>query len=774
MPRKKHPIPYRANARDKRIFSQKGSKKESAIWRFPRAVAWRTAVIAFVFLSGYLAWVDLSVRNGFDPRRWTATQAPAKLYARPLELRPGAPLTADEFEEELILAGYHQEERLRRPGSYRRGGQRFSVARRPFGFWDGRKNSMDRIEAVFRGGRVQSVQHHKGKGLLSARIEPALIGRIYPSHREDRIMLPLDKFPHRLVEALIAVEDRAFYGHLGVSPRAIVRAAYENFKSGAAVQGGSTLTQQLVKNYFLKPERSLTRKLHEAAFALLLEARFDKDQILAAYLNEIYLGHQGNRAIRGFGSAAQFYFHRPLAELRLSEIALLVGLARGASFYNPRRHPERALERRNLVIDVMREWGYISEREAIAAHADPLGITERPPAATTPFPAFVELARHRIAEDYHKKDLESEGLQVFTTLDIRAQRKLEHVIEQRLAFLEKQKDIPRNQLQVAAVVTEIETGRVLALAGGRDPRIPGFNRALDAIRPVGSLIKPAVYLAALEDGRYTLSSLLPDEPIRIRGAKGKVWEPNNYDRKTHGRVPLITGLANSYNLATVQLGMSLGLPRVLRALKHLGVERRVPPYPATLLGAASLSPLEVARMYQTIANGGKRIRPRAVLGITDALGRPLTQYDAPGVRAFGADSVFLLTHGLEAVMRSGTGKSIYRRFSESMRFAGKTGTTNDLRDSWFAGFDRDRLAVVWLGRDDNRPIGVTGAGGALVLWGDLMASLGPRARTPQDPPGIQWHWTDTATGKRTDPDCLRGAPVPYLSGAIPGYVRCNE
>ncbi|MBT8419313.1 MAG: transglycosylase domain-containing protein, partial [Gammaproteobacteria bacterium] len=591
MTKRKHsPRPPSGNTHRQRSPLRKKPEEKSRIRRFLGGLAWRMMTLVAVFLSGYLVWVDLTVRAKFGSQPWnqssTATPASARLYARPLALGIGKRLSADEFVEELTLAGYHREERLNRPGSYHRDGQSFSVTRRPFTFWDGQQSPMDRIEVGFRGNRLESLRDHRGKRLVSVRIEPALIGHIYPSHREERVLLALDKFPPRLIDALIAVEDRAFHNHIGISPRAIVRAAYENFKSGATVQGGSTLTQQLVKNYFLAPERTIVRKFHEAVFALILEARYEKDQILVAYLNEIHLGQQGNRAIRGFGSAAYFYFHRPLAELRLSEFALLVGLARGASYYNPRRHPERARGRRDLVIDVMREWGYISEREAITANSEPLGITETPPAGTTPFPAFVELVRKQIAQDYQLKDLQSEGLRVFTTLDIRAQRKLEEAIKRRVFSLEWEKEMPPGQLQAAAIVSEIETGKILALAGGRDPGMPGFNRALHAIRPVGSVLKPAVYLTALEQS-HTLTTLVPDDPIRIRQPNGDIWTPKNYDGKIHGDVPLITALANSYNLATVNLGMSIGLPKVLRTLKRLGVARQVPPYPSTLLGAAA-------------------------------------------------------------------------------------------------------------------------------------------------------------------------------------------
>jgi len=737
---------------------------------FLGALGWRLAVFVVVFLAGYLTWVDLTIRAKFDSDRWAV---PARLYARPLDLYVGKLLTADEFDQELTLVGYHKETRLNRSGSYLRDGEHFSVIKRSFAFWDG-LDPMTRIEFRFHGSYLESLQDSRGSKLASARIEPALIGHIYPTHLEDRIPVTVAEVPPRLIEALIAVEDRSFYSHFGISLRGILRAAYKNIRFGGAMQGGSTLTQQLVKNYFLGHERSFSRKFHEMAFSLLLEARYEKDEILSAYLNEIYLGQQGRHAIHGFGSAAYFYFNRPLAELRLSEIALLVALARGASYYNPREHPERALERRNLVLDVMLEWGYVSEREATVARSQPLAVTETPPLGATPFPAFVELVRQQIARDFHPKDLRTEGLRIFTTLDMRIQRKMEDAIAKRLPLLEKKTGMPAKRLQVASIISEVENGKILALVGGRDPGILGFNRALDAVRPIGSLIKPAIYLTALEQPRkYTLASILRDESIRIRRPKGNIWVPENYDKKHHGRVPLITALANSYNLATVQLGLALGLPKVLKTLKRLGVKRRVPPYPSTLLGAAALSPFEVTQMYQTIANSGLRVPPRAVLAITDARGVPLNRYDASVTLAFDSGAVFLLTHALQTVMESGTGRSIYDRFDQSLGFAGKTGTSNELRDSWFAGFSQDRLAVVWLGLDDNKPTGLTGAGGALAVWGDLMESMAPQARRKPDPAAIVWRWTDLEQGSRTDLGCPRARRIPYLAGSAPAYSPCN-
>lgn len=734
-----------------------------------RAFGWRLSLFALVALAGYVAWLDLSVRNQFEGKRWAV---PAQIYARPLEIYAGMELSADDFARELATAGYHTSAQLDRPGSYFREGNTLHVATRAFDFWDG-KEPARRLQLRFDGQRLASLRQDQ-EHLPLVRLDPALVGRIYPAHHEDRILIRLDEVPPLLVKALIAVEDRSFFSHLGLSPRGIGRALYANLRALAPVQGGSTLTQQLAKNFFLTDERSLGRKLNEAIIALLLEAHYTKEEILEAYLNEIYLGQQGGRAIHGFGLASQFYFGRPLAELQLPELALLVAQVRGASFYNPRRNPKRALKRRNLVLETMAEQGFITPREAARARSRPLGVIPKPSSGNTPYPAFLDLVRQQLKRDYRDEDLRSEGLRIFTTLDLQVQWSTERALSDRTGQLEKEVRIPQGQLQGAAVVTNSESGEVLALVGGRDPRLPGFNRVLDAVRPIGSLIKPAIYLTALEmSEEYTLVSELDDGPLSVGGLKGNVWSPRNYDGKHHGRVPLYRALANSYNLATVRLGLSLGLGRVVDTLHRLGVERDVPAYPSMLLGAVALSPLEVTQMYQTLASAGFRMPLRAIREVTDPEGRLLQRDGLSVVQAFDPGPVFLLTRAMEEVMHTGTGRSVNTHLARSLTLAGKTGTTDDLRDSWFAGFSGDRVAVVWLGMDNNEPARLSGASGALRVWGDVMQAISPRALIAEAPDTIEWHWTDLGARLRTDADCPGAQRMPYIAGSAPIYTPCG-
>ncbi|MCU0935379.1 MAG: penicillin-binding protein 1B [Gammaproteobacteria bacterium] len=728
-------------------------------------------LVALLALAGYGLWLDQVIRAQFEGKRWAL---PARIYARPLELYPDLRLGAAELAEELERLGYQKTTRLERPGSYnRKDAGTVEVFLREFRFWDGSEPSR-RVRLGFAGDRLQRVSGDGGAEIALVRLEPLEIGRIYPSHHEDRILVRLAEVPPALVQGLLAVEDRGFYEHWGLDPRGIARALWANVRAGGVVQGGSTLTQQLVKNYFLTQERTLWRKVNEALMALLLERRYGKDEILEAYLNEVYLGQQGPRAVHGFGLASEFYFGRPLKELRLHEIALLVGLARGPIQYNPRRAPARALERRNLVLDQMRDQGYVSAEQARTARASALGVRSDPGFANSPFPAFLDLVRRQLVRDYREEDLRSEGLQIFTTLAPPVQARAERALTQRLAAIERARRMTAGTLEGAVVVADPKTGEVLGLVGGRDPQRPGFNRALDAQRPIGSLVKPAVYLSALLPGEgFSAVSRLRDEPVRVKAAPGQVWSPQNYDRRTHGEVTVQTALARSYNLATVNLGLDVGLRKVARTLNGLGVTREIPPYPSVLLGALDLSPFETAQMYQTLAGLGFRIPLRAIREVTGPDHKPLKRYGLSVEQAFDPAPVYVLDTLLLAVLREGTGQRPYRRLPGAPALAGKTGTTDDLRDSWFAGFGADRVAVVWVGRDDNRPTGLTGADGALEVWVDLMAGLAPAAWEAAAPAGVEWRWVDPEAGYRVEEGCTGAVRLPFLTGTVLPQGSCR-
>ena len=599
-----------------------------------------------------------------------------------------------------------------------------------------------------------------------ADLEPLMIGGIYPKNLEDRILIKLDQVPPYLLETLVAVEDRDFYSHWGVSPKSIARAVWVNTSGGKMTQGGSTLTQQLVKNFYLTSERSLTRKLTEAMMAMLLELHYDKREILEAYLNEVFVGQDGQRAVHGFGLASQFFFSQPLSELKLHQIALLVGMVKGPSYYNPRRHPERALARRNLVLDLVAEQGVASQAEVDAAKKMPLGVTKRGSLADSSFPAFLDLVKRQLRQDYRDEDLTEEGLRIFTSFDPILQMKAEASVNDTFKRLAGRKG--SDDVEAAMVVTNPETGEVQAMIGSRQASYAGFNRALDAVRPIGSLIKPAVYLTALEKpSQYTLTSWLSDDPLSVKGANGQVWKPQNYDRRSHGTVFLYQGLAHSYNLSTARLGLEVGVPNVLKTLGRLGVTREFPAFPSMLLGAGGLTPIEVATMYQTLANGGFNTPMRGIRSVLTAEGEPLKRYPFQIEQRFDPASIYLIQNAMQRVMREGTGSSVYNVLPKTLTLAGKTGTSNDSRDSWFAGFSQDLLAVVWLGRDDNGPTPLTGASGALQVWTEFMRKADPLPLDMPLPDNVVQAWVDANTGMGSDPSCPNVVQMPYIRGSQP-------
>ena len=721
-----------------------------------------------ILLSAYVVWLDFRIRDEFEGMRWAV---PARVFARPLELTPGAPLTADAIEAELKLAGYRRVRSAFRPASFERDGGRVRLVTREFRFPDGTTPSR-RITVSVSGGRIAAVEVD-GEPRPRVRVDPAEIARVYPAHREDRVLLRLEDVPAAFLAILLEVEDRRFYEHLGIDPLAIARAAWANLRAGHTVQGGSTLTQQLVKNFFLSPEQTFTRKLNEALIALLLEWRYSKHELLEGYLNEVFLGQQGAHAIHGFGRAAHHYFGRSLDDLDLDEMALLAGMVRGPSYYDPRRHPERAKRRRNRVIDLLEARGIAGAGAAQRARSEPLGVTRRPPPASARFPAFVDLVRRQLRRDYPGEVLRSEGLRILTTLDPTVQRAAESALDQSIPLLARRSRIASGELQAAIAVTDARSGEVLSIVGGRDPRRAGFNRALDAVRPIGSVVKPAVYLAALTEPRFHLASFVRDDPVQVDGSRGP-WRPRNHDGRSHGAVFLRDALAYSYNLATVRLGLDVGLDRVRDTIRSLGVSRPFTTYPAMLLGTVELAPIEVGAMYQSLATGGLRQPLRAIRSITDRHGRSLGRYPERSTRVADSRAVFLVTHALRGVLSEGTGRRARQLLGRDQILAGKTGTTDGLRDSWFAGYGADRVAVVWIGRDDNRPVNLSGSNGALEVWARLMHAIGAASVSDAAPRGVEWHWVSRDEGRRIERACDGAVRLPFASGRLPPEGGCGS
>ncbi|HEY8540235.1 MAG TPA: penicillin-binding protein 1B [Steroidobacteraceae bacterium] len=706
--------------------------------------------VGILALLAWLLYLDRIVTAQFEGRRWTL---PAQVYAEPLELYVGQALGADTLEQELRRLGYTRVEAApKSPGTYRRRGERIDLVTRRFAFWDGTQEPQALSVAMSRNAIVR-LQDPQGADVPIFRLDPLLIGSIFPIHGEDRIVVTPEEVPDLLPAALKVVEDRKFDTHHGVNFAAILRAAWVNLRAGQIEQGGSTLTQQLVRSYFLDNRRTFGRKIEEAIMAMLLELHFEKQDLMNAYINEIFLGQDGQRAIHGFGLASQFYFGKPLAELQLHEIATLVAIVRGPSYYDPRRRPERVQARRDLILKLMNEHGLIDAGQMRVALARPLGVVDIDKQGGGYYPAFLDLVRRTLRRDYREEDLTEAGLKIFSTLNPLVQSRAETVLKQELERLDKSRKRKDAHLEGVVVVTTPQNGEVIAMVGGRETNFAGFNRALDAKRSIGSLVKPVIYLAAIESGRFHPASIVDDAPVEVKLDNGQIWRPQNISKELYGPVPLVRALAQSLNLATVNLGLQVGLPDVTREFKALGLDREPPQLPSVLLGALDVSPLEVAQIYNAFANGGFNTQLRAVRAVVDAEGKPLKSFALEVTPVADPDAVYQVNRMMVEVMERGTGAGARAYLPPGLVVAGKSGTSSDYRDSWFAGFSGSHLAVVWIGYDDNAPTGLTGSSGSLAVWARLMASIGTTPWNAPLPEGLKETWIEYPTGFGAKPGC---------------------
>jgi penicillin-binding protein 1B len=715
------------------------------------------------FVLPYMLVLNKRVQDRFNDLVFAV---PTRVYARPLPLAAGVPMTSAALELELTFAGYRHGDRGHLPGSWVKQGSRYTIASRGYAGPAGGELPK-RIEVTLGKGEVRSVTDAAtGKVMAIAHLDPARIATLYGASQVERRIVHLADVPPLLVSGLQAVEDRDFKHNIGIDFSAIARAAVANLRAGRTVQGASTLTQQLVRNLFLTRERSFTRKINEALMSVLIEMHYSKARILEAYINEVFLGQQGDQAVHGFAAASEFYFGRRLEALRPQEIAMLVGLVKGPSYYDPRRYPERALARRNLVLQEFETTGLLTGAQANAAQAAPLDVIKNGQLPHNRFPAFMELVREQITSDFDDETLRGGNLSVFTTLDPAAQIYTEQAISSTAKALGKRGDA----LQAAAVVTGAQTGSVLAVVGDKRPGAQGFNRALDARRPIGSTIKPFIYLVALtQPERWNLASLLDDGPISLRQPNGSVWTPQNDDNQSHGMVPMVDALAKSWNLATIHLGLALGLPRIKAFLQSFGLTG-VNPSPSLLLGALDLSPLQVTQLYQYLAADGHALPLVAVSGVLDGNGRTIKRYQVQAGDGEYQSAVRLVTWALQQVAVYGTAHSIGDSGLAWLHAAGKTGTSNDLRDSWFAGYTGEHLAVFWMGRDDNKPAGLFGATGGLRAWRELFAKLPTRPLSSAPGSGLEMAWINPASGRRTEPQCDGAQQVPVVAGSLSAEV----
>ncbi|CAK9885980.1 MAG: Penicillin-binding protein 1B [Candidatus Erwinia impunctatus] len=695
-----------AVTKKKKTPKSKKSKLRKFIGLFIKLLLVFIAVMAV-----YGVYLDSQIRSRIDGKVW---EFPATVYGRMVSLEPGMAYNKKEMITLLEGTQYRQVSRMTRPGEFTVKGNVIEMIRRPFDFPDGKEGEI-RARLSFSNDVLTEIKNlDSGRDFGFLRLDPRLITMLQSPNGEQRLFVERSGFPDLLVDTLLATEDRHFYQHDGINLFSIGRAVLANITAGRAVQGGSTLTQQLVKNIFLTNERSLWRKANEAYMALIMDSRYSKDRILELYLNEVYFGQAGNDQIRGFPLASLYYFGRPVGELSLDQQAMLVGMVRGASLYNPWRNPKLVLERRNLVLRLLQQQSVIDQDLYNMLSARPLGVQPKG-GVISPQPAFMQMVRNELQDKLGDKVNDLSGVKIFTTLDSVSQDAAEKSVEEGIPALRKQRSL--SDLEAAMVIVDRVSGEVRTMVGGSDPRFAGYNRALLARRSIGSLAKPATYLTALnQPDRYRLNSWIADEPLSLKQPGGKIWSPQNDDRRFTGQVMLVDALTNSMNIPTVTLGLALGLDQVTDTWNRLGVAKeQLQPVPAMLLGALNLTPIEVAQAYQTIASGGNRATLSALRSVIAEDGTVLYQSYPQSERVVPAQGAYLMLYTLQQVIDHGTGRTLGARYPQA-HLAGKTGTTNNQVDTWFAGIDGKEVAITWVGRDNNQPTKLYGSSGAMQLY----------------------------------------------------------
>lgn len=688
------------------VKQQKFRKGKNWIWFFVKVF-----IVLVVLFIAYGIWLDQQIRQRLDGQVW---QLPAAVYGRMINLEPDTAMSKKEVVDLLEATQYRKVSRLVRPGEFIVQDHSIEMIRRPFDFSDGSESQV-RARLTFSGGQLLSIENMDNQRQFGIfRLDPRLITMLSSPEGEQRLFVPVSGIPSLLQDTLIATEDRHFYQHDGISLYSIGRAVLANLTAGRLVQGASTLTQQLVKNLFLSNERTWWRKANEAYMALIMDARYGKQRILELYINEVYLGQDGNEQIRGFPLASLYYFGRPVDELSLDQQALLVGMVKGASLYNPWRNPKLALERRNVVLKLLQQQKIIDQELYDTLSSRPLGVLSRN-GVNTPQPAFMQMVRQELNAKLGDRARDLSGVRIFTTFDPLIQEAAEKAVITEVPSLIKQRKLP--DLQTAMVVVDRFSGEVRAMIGGAEPKFSGYNRAMQARRSIGSLAKPATYLTALnQPNLYRLNTILANEPLTLTLAGGRSWSPQNDNRQFGPPVMMVDALAYSMNVPTVNLGMSLGLPAVAETWNKLGIPAdRINPVPAMLLGALNLTPIEVAQAFQTIASGGNRARLSVLRSVITGDGKVLYQSLPQAERQVPAEAAYLTLWGMQQVVKSGTARALNQHFTQ-LQLAGKTGTTNDQVDSWFTGIDGDNVVVTWVGRDNNKPTKLYGSSGAMAIY----------------------------------------------------------
>ena len=732
---------------------RKKSKRRVERRRWPRPVLWISlAVLAPLAL--WILWPFWQLAGQFADR---PVLQPSRLYAAPVSLGLGSRASAAVLRRQLEADGYADSHPAApAPGQFQGGSERLVVHLRATPTRTGhRAAGLAAVE--FGSGTIERLVW-AGEPVDTLELEAPLLGAYYGPDRLERRPVRLEDLPEHLTSAVLAAEDSRFFDHRGISPRGMLRALWVNLRAGGVRQGGSTLTQQLVKNLFLTPERKLRRKLREMVLAILIDWRYSKPRILNAYLNEIYWGQRRGVSVMGVGAAAEAYFGKEASRLSLCESALLAGIIKSPGSYDPGRHPERARERRDWVLARMNEEQWLDDRQLAAEQAAPLCYRQRAPRRRVGGEYFRDAVRAEVRDRFGIETLADAGYTILTTLDLTDQAEAESAVAWGVGALEEgwEKDqSTAGPLEAALVSIAPESGAVTAYVGGRDYGASQFDRVRLARRQAGSAFKPVVYATAFEQGVSLPAGLLLDEALTVEIAGAASWQPQNSDRRFRGRVTARQALEESLNVPTARLAIDTGLEQIAATASRLGIGRRLAALPAIALGALEVTPLELATVYATLAGGGVRRQPHTVRAVLSVDGRPVSGRPLPLPEpAISPESAYLVTSVLEGVFDRGTAR-IVRQWGMSDPLAGKTGTTNDRRDSWFAGYSPDRATLVWVGYDDNSSTRLSGSRAALPIWNRFTWNRRPTGgyQAARPPAGVTTATVDPLSGQLATQRC---------------------
>lgn len=771
------------------LISRKSSKKKEGsskgirarartIWRIVKILA-VLAIIGLVALAYHVRKVDRMIEAKFDrPRKW---DLPSRVYSDAEYIYPGINIKEHRIVAKLDRLGYRNTgEKISGAGDYSINDSRLELYLHNFAYPDGEFRGFP-VRFDLSGGVIGKIIRMDGdEGLELVRLEPEEIASIFTEKMEDRTIVTLSDVPEHLVQAIILIEDERFFKHGGIDPTGILRAAFANLKAMGIVQGGSTLTQQLVKNFFLYPKRSFVRKINEMLIAARIERHHTKAEILEAYLNEIYLGQRGSSSVSGVEEASRLYFGKGVSQVTPSEAAIIAGMIKSPSLYNPITNPEKAKERRNFVLGRMYEKGFLKKGEYEKALAEKI-VTPKVNTKIVTSPYFIDFVKRQLADLYPPEVLKTEGLRIFTTLDMFMQIAADKAVGAELVAIEKDNAslIPEGhegKLEACLVALQPSTGYVRALVGGRSYSVSQFDRCTQALRQPGSTFKPFVYLTALDPRRsqklFTPATLIKDMAFRVKSG-GKTWQPRNYEKKEHGQVTLRRALEKSYNIATARLAIEAGLENVLDTARDAGISSELMAVPSMSLGAFEVTPIEMASAYTIFPNGGIRAQPISIINVVTKDGEVLEKKSIRMKREFDAAPVYLTTNIMKGVMDNGTGASARSRGFTAIA-AGKTGTTSNYRDAWFVGFTPRLLALSWVGYDDNANMKMSGARAALPIWAHFMKDVAPAGHGDfAGPPGVILLKVDPITGGLPTRSCPSGKYEAFIEGTEPQNT-CEE